>query len=200
MSWIVPLGYAYPRLGITALGGRRIQTRTADYTVPEVRHFASSENAIRQPDTLQGTQQLLSNLLAVWRGVKHVNIQRDTSRENKEFWSGLCSYGIWHRTSSEFFSVYSAIQYGVSKLSTAVSPWSSAISKKKKHELHCWDSLTSRNTVQVRLLFLFIITVYFLLWKMIVKCSWVKFEWEEVKCRHREWSGVKCSWVKCSEM
>jgi len=33
----------------------------------------------------------------------------------------------------------------------------------------------------------------------VVKCSWVKFKWEEVKCRQTCWSGVKCSWVKCSE-
>jgi hypothetical protein len=60
-----PGEYAYPRLGITALGGWRIQTRTAEYAVPEVRNFASSENATRQPDRMQHTQQLLSNLLVV---------------------------------------------------------------------------------------------------------------------------------------
>jgi len=27
-----------------------------------------------------------------------------------------------------------------------------------------------------------------------VKCSWVKFKWEDVKC-----SEVGCIWVKCSE-
>jgi len=30
----------------------------------------------------------------------------------------------------------------------------------------------------------------------VVKCSWVKFKWEEVKCRQVECSLVKCSWVK----
>ena len=31
-----------------------------------------------------------------------------------------------------------------------------------------------------------------------MKCSWVKFKWEEGKCGQVYWSGVKCSWVKCS--
>jgi len=33
----------------------------------------------------------------------------------------------------------------------------------------------------------------------VVKCSWVKFKWEAVKCRQLYWNGVICRWVKCSE-
>jgi hypothetical protein len=33
----------------------------------------------------------------------------------------------------------------------------------------------------------------------VVKCSWVKFKWEEVMCRQVQWSVVGWSIVKCSE-
>jgi len=32
----------------------------------------------------------------------------------------------------------------------------------------------------------------------VVKCSWVKFKWEEVKCRQLKWSEMY--WLKCSEV
>jgi len=112
------------------LGGWRIQTRAAKCRV----YSPWSKEFVRKCDkTARYTLRLQGNLLVVWRGSKRINIQRATSRENKEFWSGLCSCGIWRRTASEFINGYSALQDGVSKLrAAATTPRSSAICRKNE--------------------------------------------------------------------
>jgi len=167
------------------LGGWRIQNRAAECTVysPWSKEFRFVRQCEKTAGcTLQHTKQLLSNLQVVWRGTKHVNIQvlHQEKTRNSDQVSVLEAYGVERPVNSSMDILpYRTVSPNFRQQlhDPALFP------RRTKHQLHCSDSLTSRSADHLFLFFSFMFIIYFLLWKLIVKCSWVKFKWEEVKCR-----------------